>query len=116
MNVAAELMTFAGFERLPEPASGYYELHHGRPVLMPPRKKMHMTLQQVLADLLRPLIADRGFLTIEFAFRPTAEYEAWQADVGFVSQERWDGDQNDYFLGAPDLVIEVLPPSTMGKQ
>lgn len=28
-----------------------------------------------------------------------------------MSQARWDADQNDDFMGAPDLVIEVLSPS-----
>jgi Uma2 family endonuclease len=33
------------------------------------------------------------------------------ADLGFVSQARWDADHNDYFLGAPDFVVEVLSAS-----
>jgi Uma2 family endonuclease len=99
MTTAAGLMTFTDFERLPEPPSGYYELHHGQPVLMPPRKKTHMMIQQVLIDLLRPLVADQGFMTSEFAFQPTSEYESWQADVGFVSQARWNLDQNEYVFG-----------------
>jgi Uma2 family endonuclease len=75
---------------------------------MPPRKKQHVKIQQALCDILTPLLRGRGFLTNELPFRPAPEHQAWEADVGFVSQARWDADDNDYFLGAPDLVIEVL--------
>ena len=111
MSIETRLMTFAEFEKLSDPPAGHYELHHGQPVLMPPRKKLHMQIQQALLDLLTPLARGRGFITNEFAFRPAPEHEAWQADVGFVAQERWDNDDNDYFLGAPDFVIEVLSAS-----
>ena len=67
-----------------------------------------MQIQQALLDLLSPLARGRGFITNEFPFRPTPEHEAWQADVGFVVEDRWQQDKNDYFLGAPDFVIEVL--------
>lgn len=110
VTLSTRLMTFAEFEKLPDPAAGHYELHHGQPVLMPPRKKLHMKIQQTLFGLLSPLLEGRGFLTLEFSFRPAPEYEAWQADIGFVLQQRWDADQNEYFLGAPDLVVEVLSP------
>ncbi|HEY2015613.1 MAG TPA: Uma2 family endonuclease [Bryobacteraceae bacterium] len=104
-------MTFQEFLRMPEPLAGHYELHHGKAVLIPARKKLHMRVQQDLFDLLSPQLRSQGFLTIEFAFRPASEDEAWQADVGFVLQNRWDKDDNEYFLGAPDLVIEVLSKS-----
>jgi len=104
-------MTFAQFENLPDPPSGHYELHHGELILMPPRIKQHMQIQQVLYDLLSPTLSGLGFLTIEFAFRPAPEYEYWQADLAWVSQARWEADRNDYFMGAPTLVIEVLSPT-----
>ena len=111
MSVDAGLTTFAEFEKFPDPVAGHYELHHGQVVLMPPRKKVHMQIQQVLFDLLSPLLGGLGFLTIEFAFRPAPEYEAWQCGIGFALQDRWDKDDHEYFLGAPDLVIEVLSAS-----
>jgi Uma2 family endonuclease len=105
------LMTFAEFEKLPNPPAGHYELRHGQVVLIPPRIKSHAVVQQRLLDLLSPLVRDRGFITIELPFRPAPEYESWVADIGFVSHDRWVADQNNYFLGAPDFVIEVLSQS-----
>ncbi len=77
---------------------------------MPPRKKSHVMVQQRLLFLLRPL-EGLGFLSAELPFRPAPEYECWTADIGFVTQARWAADTNDYFMGAPDLVIEVLSKS-----
>jgi Uma2 family endonuclease len=111
MSVRTGLITFAEFEKLPDPPVGHYELHHGELAHMPPRKKLHMKIQQTLFGLLLPLVEGRGFLTIEFGFRPTPEHEAWQTDLGFVLQKRWEQDSNEYFMGAPDLVMEVLLPS-----
>ena len=111
MAVETGLMTFAEFEQLAGPPSGHYELHHGELVHVPPRNKHHFSLQQVIYDLLLPLLGTLGRLGVEFPFRPKPEHEAWEADVAFVSAERWNRDHNDYFLGAPDLVIEVLSKS-----
>ncbi len=111
MSVHTGLTTFAEFEKLADPPAGHYELHHGELAHLPPRKKFQMKIQLTLFGLLLPLVKGRGFLTIEFGFRPASEFEAWQADIGFVSQERWDKDTNEYFLGAPDVVVEVLSPS-----
>ena len=46
------------------------------------------------------------------AFRPSSEHEVWVADVGSVSLERDAAtDDDEYLVGAPELVIEVLSPS-----
>jgi Uma2 family endonuclease len=104
------LVTFAEFENLPDPREGHLELHHGQVVLMPPRKPLHVDVQQVLMQLLLPLTRGKGILTLELPFRPKPEYESWQADVGFVVKERWRKTVN-CLSGAPELVIEVLSPS-----
>ena len=111
MSVETQLMTVEDFQKLPDPPSGHYELHHGQVVLMPPRKKIHVKAQRRLFGLLLPLLEDLGFLDEELPFRPAPEYQYWQCDIGFITQERWDNDRNEYFLGAPDIVIEVLSES-----
>jgi Uma2 family endonuclease len=94
---------------LPDPPSGHLELHHGQVILVPPRKHRHAEIQQALLELLQPLTRGKGFLTLEFPFRAPG-HESWQADVGFVREDRRAG-ITDYLMGAPDLVIEVLSPS-----
>ncbi len=90
MTVETSPMTFAEFAQLADPPSGHYELHHGQLVHVPPRKKFHFAVQQVIYDLLLPLLGTSGRLGVEFPFRPGSEYEAWQADVAFVSAGRWE--------------------------
>jgi Uma2 family endonuclease len=109
MGTVQTFTTFDEFLNLPDPPSGHLELHHGQVILVPPRKHRHAEIQQALLELLQPLTRGRGFLTIEFPFR-TPGHEAWQADVGFVREDRRAG-ITDYLMGAPDLVIEVLSPS-----
>ena len=111
MGVQAGLVTFEEYLKIPDPPEGHLELHHGEVIFMPPRTWVHVAIQQRLLELLLPLAKGKGFITIEFPFRPTPEHEAWQADLGFAAKERWANDEGDYFAGAPDLVIEVLSRS-----
>ena len=112
MAASSALMTVEQYSALPEPAGGFYELHHGVPVFMTRPKHLHAEIQNRLADLFRALAQGRGVVWTEFAFRPLPEYEVWSADVGYLSHERCAAvDRNDYLHGAPELVIEVLSPS-----
>jgi Uma2 family endonuclease len=109
MGTVQTSTTFDEFSNLPDPPSGHLELHHGQVILVPPRKHRHAEIQQALLELLLPYTRGKGFLTNEFPFRAPG-HEAWQADVGFVREDRRAG-IIDYLMGAPDLVIEVLSPS-----
>jgi len=62
--------------------------------------------------LLKRLVGDTGVVQMEMAFRPTPEHEVWQADVACVSVERDAAtDDDEYLMGSPELVVEVLSPS-----
>jgi len=115
MEAQTALMTFAEFERLPDPPSGHLELHHGEVVSMPPRIISHFEIQGALLMLLRELEAF-GRLSGEFPFQPTPEHEYWTADIGFVAKARWLAKTGKYFIGAPDLVIEVLSESNTMRE
>ena len=110
-------MTFAEFERLPNPRFGHYELHHGEAIEVTPPKHGHALVQRQLLSLLEPLGREAGVVWVELGYRPLPEYEYWRADVAFVSRERWDRTPRDgYFEGAPELVIEVLSPSNTAAE
>jgi Uma2 family endonuclease len=105
------LLTVEEFLKLPEPKEGHLELHHGEVAEMPPPKRGRQIIQDRLQTLLKMRFGDRYVVHMEMAFRPTPEHEVWVADVGCVSRERHKATGNDdYLMGAPDLVIEVLSP------
>jgi Uma2 family endonuclease len=110
VEVQTELMTFAEFERLPDPPSGHLELHHGEVVHVPPRIPSHFDIQGKLLLLLREL-ESAGRLSDEFPFHAASGYEYWTADIGFISKARWLANTGKYFMGAPDMVIEILSES-----
>lgn len=112
------LMTVEAFRQLPEPVGGLdYELRHGELVPVSRPKPKHHDVQTNLVDLLRPLIRQPGYLSMEAPFRAIPEHDLRAADVAFVAIERWRKalEAGDLF-GAPDLVIEVLSPSTTASE
>ena len=112
MSVQTDLVTVEEFLKLPPAREGHYELHHGEVVLAPPPKWGHQVCQKKIELLLSRLLDNRGMVMMEMAFRPTPEHEVWQADVGFVEARRAaQTSQEQYLMGAPDLVVEVLSPS-----
>lgn len=106
------LMTFVEFERLPEPKGSRYELRHGELAEVPPAKYDHFMIQQMLRDLLDKAAAGAGRAYTEVGFRALPEDEYRIADVAYAPVERWVRNKGEnYFRGAPDLVVEVLSPS-----
>ena len=106
------LITFAEFERLPDPQFGRYELRRGEPVIVAPPKLKHSTVQRRLRRLLEAAAGETGVVDSEFGFRPLPEGEFRIADVVFISQARWQKiDLDGYFEGVPELVAEILSPS-----
>ena len=109
------LMTFEEFEALPDSPGGRYELHHGELVQLAYPKLPHTRAQWQLRHLLERSAGDAGVIVVEMPYRPLPEHEAWQADVAYISRARWEA-ARDYFIGAPDLVIEVLSPSNTADE
>jgi Uma2 family endonuclease len=111
------LMTFAEFEKLPDPRGGHLELHHGEVIEVAPPKHGHQVTQRRLWRLLEPKAGTAGIVETEVGYRPVPEHEYWVADVAFVSRERWDSIPEDGYLEAPpELVIEVLSPSNRSAE
>jgi Uma2 family endonuclease len=112
MSTQAGLMTVEEYLKLPDPPGGYYELRHGEAVLVTYPKSGHQRRQKRIDVLLTRLAGAKGEVRSEYAFQPTPEYNVWAADVAYVRAEREHavGDE-EYLMGAPDLVVEVLSPS-----
>ena len=112
MAAETALVTVEEFLRLQPPRAGHYELHHGEIILMTAPEWGHQRIQDRLAALLGSMAGDRAYVTKEMSFRAVPEYEVWEADAGLALAERANevGD-DEYLMGAPDLVVEVLSPS-----
>ncbi len=97
-----------------------YELVEGRLVRMPPPKPQHGYLELEIGGELRAFVkannlgrvfgGDAGF---DLTLPGDAGSTILGADVSFVRAERLAAitDQNAYFPGAPDLVVEIASPS-----
>jgi Uma2 family endonuclease len=111
MSTTAALLTVEEFERIPNPTSGVYELHHGELVLVPPPTFKHGHIEQQVITLLRQSCGPTYYVANEMACRPLPEYEVWTVDVGMALRERVRAIREGWLMGAPDLVVEVLSPS-----
>lgn len=106
-------MTVAEFQKLPEDAGPvYHELRHGELVAVSRPRLKHIQIQKRVERLLEAAGGETGMVVMEFSFRPLPEHEFRVADVAYVARDRWErADPEGDFMGAPDLVIEVLSPS-----
>ena len=112
MSTTSALMTVEEFRKLKDPPGFYMELHHGEVVQVGFPKSRHRRLQKRVTEIFIRINGRYGVAEYEFIFRPRPEHELWAADIGFVTQERYDAiDPEDNLAGSPDIVIEVLSPS-----
>jgi Uma2 family endonuclease len=95
-----------------------YEAIGGELYVTPPPRLRHQAIARNLFSALLPLLQDPGHGELLFApvgveFPDTKE--GVQPDILFVSNERLDIVGEDWLRGAPDLVIEILSPSTAAR-
>ncbi|SFG30256.1 Endonuclease, Uma2 family (restriction endonuclease fold) [Desulfotomaculum arcticum] len=94
-----------------------YELIGGELILVPSPKTGHQRISGRLYKILANFI-DKNDLG-ELLYAPTdvvlSETEKPQPDILFISASRLDIIAEDNIKGAPDLVIEILSPSTTSR-
>ena len=104
--------TYEDYRNAPEDKR--YELHDGDLVVVPAPKEQHQdkvgALFIAIALFVRERMLGRVYIApFDIVF---SNHDVVQPDVIFVSNERLDIITPDNIQGAPDLVIEVLSPST----
>ena len=102
---------------MPEDGNRYEAIGGELYVTAPPRVA-HQQIAINLVDALLPLLQHRGhgqlfFAPIGVEFPDTQE--GVQPDILFVSKERLDIVGEDWLRGVPDLVVEILSPSTAAR-
>src|SRR5215469_14033298 len=112
MATSIHLITRAEFAEMKDPPGGRLQLHHGEIVFGTYPKWPHTRAQNKLVDELKPRARSKGLVIMELPFCPSREHEVWAADVAFVPRSQLATlDEQEWLMGAPLLVIEVLPPS-----
>ena len=104
--------TYADYQQLPEGAP--YELIHGHLVMSPSPTFQHQNLVLLLASALRDYAQEGtgGKISIAPMDVRLADDTVVQPDVLYVSPDRADRIGEQEIDGAPDLVMEVVSPST----
>jgi Uma2 family endonuclease len=113
MTVPAALkLTYEDYCHLPE--GQRHEIIDGEPLLTPAPSLFHQAVSDRLEELLRRFVASTSAGVMFHA--PTdvvlSEYDVVQPDILVVLSERRAILAKNYVAGAPDLVVEVLSPST----
>ncbi len=96
------------------PEDKRYELHDGDLILVPSPNEPHQKLSRELTTDINLLIRRTGIGTVYSAPFDVvlSDTDVVQPDVIFVSRERSHIVTRENIQGAPDLLIEVLSPST----
>lgn len=105
-------MTWESFEKLPNGDGLHRELIEGELQLLPPPKSGHSNIaSRIFASLLQA--GGTGEVYAEAGYQLTPDRRNWiQPDVSFLRTDRVRATPAaDYFIGAPDLAVEVVSPS-----
>jgi Uma2 family endonuclease len=110
------LVDFAQFEQLAIPTGAHLELHHGEVVTLTTPKLKHRLIQRKLRRLIEEA-SPEAYVDTEVGFRPLPDHEYWEADVAYLTAERFrQADPEKNIEGSPDIVIEVLSPSNTAEE
>jgi len=107
-----EVYTYEDYAKLPEGAP--YQLIGGKLVRTPAPSTYHQDISMKLSIKLGTFVMEKELgkifhAPIDVYFEET---ETYQPDIIFISKERLEIIEEERIKGAPDLVIEILSPST----
>ncbi|MBI1956514.1 MAG: Uma2 family endonuclease [Acidobacteria bacterium] len=116
MKPTTTKMTYDEYCLLPEDRN-QYELFDGELVMTPSPSREHQKIVLRLARFLADHVERESLGEVYIAPLDTIfdQYTALQPDILFVSKERLAAVGRERIEGAPDLVVEVLSPSTFYK-
>lgn len=107
--------TYADYRRLPDDGQRY-EVIRGHLYVSPAPSTIHQRTLSRLNRVLDRFVLDHGLGEVFFApfdiLLPEGIGEPVQPDLVFIRAGKEPGDDTQNFQGVPDLVVEVLSPST----
>lgn len=116
MNPTATKMTYDEYCLLPEDRN-QYELIDGELIVTPSPTRRHQKIVGRLYSRLSVYVESQSLGEVYVAPLDTIfnKYTVLQPDILFVSRERLGEVAKERIEGAPDLVVEVLSPSTVDR-
>jgi Uma2 family endonuclease len=116
MSITSTKMTYDQYCLLPEDRN-QYELIDGELIVTPSPRRQHQEIVGRLYALLLNYVDTKSLGKVYVAPLDTIldKYTVVQPDILFIGNERLSEIAKDWIEGAPDLVVEVLSPSTMDK-
>ncbi len=111
-TVAKKAYTYEDYAQLPEGAP--YQLIGGELVMSPSPTSTHQRILRKLTRALDGFVEENSLGEILFAPMDVyfSETDTPQPDLIFISKERLDIIGEQRIEGAPDLIMEILSPST----
>lgn len=116
MSVPAALkFKYQDYALLPEDRR--YEVIDGELFVTPAPTTRHQLISQQLEEILAPFIRSNGLgIMIHAPYDVVlSEHDILQPDILFVSERRRSIVEEKFVRGAPDLVVEILSPSTASR-
>ncbi len=109
--------TVEDYKNLPESETKRYELLGGELVMVPSPNEAHQCILTNLGFLLWKFVKDNELGAVYFAPFDVvfSEEDVVQPDLIYILNQRRGIITPDDVRGAPDLVIEILSPSTAGR-
>ena len=112
LETLTQLKTSADYMRLPEGTP--IQLIGGEFIMSPAALTFHQKISMRISSRLYNFVMERGLGEVFHA--PTDVHvsyrDVYQPDIFFISNEHLIDIEEDGVYGAPDLVIEILSPST----
>ena len=106
---------YEDYLQLPDDGNRYEIIEGVLYVTNAPNSDHQFTVTEVAAELRNFVKAHKlgQVLVAPFEVHLTHRTRPVQPDVLFVRRERWPKDRVSYFSGAPDLIVEVISPSSV---
>ncbi|HWR43047.1 Uma2 family endonuclease [Sporomusa sp.] len=107
-----KIYTYEDYAKLPEGAG--YQLVGGEIIVTPAPGRRHQRLVLRLVKLFDDYVECKNLGEVAVAPRDVylGPHETYQPDILFIAKDRIDISAEDKVNGAPDLIVEILSPST----
>ena len=106
--------TYRDYINLPESETDLYELIDGELYMVPAPTPMHQTVSGNVYSAMRDFVSRRDLGAVFYSPIDVvlSDHDVVQPDIIFISKDRLGIVTERNVRGAPDLVIEILSPST----